>query len=238
MTAVEGLPPSPVPRGPADHEPSLDRLRGLCPYLASADGSWRSIHPVRDHRCTAVSPPVPLTLDKQRRLCLAASHADCATYQAVAEAHSGRHQMPANRPVVRMTPVVLDQARFELRIPEIRADRATGQAVLVGALAVALAALLLARPGGDSGTAANGAAGAGSSPVATVGSPSASTESEAPSPAPTAAPSTSGATYRVRSGDTLVAIAARFDTTVSVLVDLTDIDDPARLKVGQILKLP
>lgn len=271
MTAVEGLPPSPVPRGAADHEPAMDRLRGLCPYLASADGSWRSVNPVRDHRCTAVSPSVPLTVDKQRRLCLAASHAECATYQAAAESHAGRRQISTNRPIARMTLVVLDQARFELRVPEIRADRATGQAVLVGALAVALAALLLARPAGDAGSAANGAAdassGGGSSPAAIDGSPATpnpdapssvptpdATQLPTPSPeasqaasaaptqspvaTPSPAPSTSGATYRVRSGDTLVAIAARFDTTVSVLVDLNDIDDPARLKVGQILKLP
>jgi LysM repeat protein len=51
-------------------------------------------------------------------------------------------------------------------------------------------------------------------------------------------PSTSGATYKVRSGDTLSAIAARFGTTVRALVDLNGITDPSRLRVGQVLKLP
>ena len=48
----------------------------------------------------------------------------------------------------------------------------------------------------------------------------------------------SAATYRVRSGDTLSAIAARFGTTVAVLRKLNDIEDPSLLRVGQLLRLP
>jgi LysM repeat protein len=48
----------------------------------------------------------------------------------------------------------------------------------------------------------------------------------------------SGRTYKVKKGDTLSAIAARFGTTVKVLQELNDIKDPRLLKVGQILKLP
>jgi lysozyme len=61
-----------------------------------------------------------------------------------------------------------------------------------------------------------------------------------PAVSPTASnePSTSGATYKVKSGDTLSAIAARFGTTVRVLVELNGIADPSRLKIGQVIQLP
>lgn len=45
-------------------------------------------------------------------------------------------------------------------------------------------------------------------------------------------------TYQVRSGDTLAAIAARFNTTVEELVKLNDLRDPGRLEVGQMLRVP
>jgi LysM repeat protein len=45
-------------------------------------------------------------------------------------------------------------------------------------------------------------------------------------------------TYRVRSGDTLTAIAQRFNTTVRALVRLNDIEDPNEIRAGQELKVP
>ena len=164
-----------------------------------------------------------------------------------------------------MTPVILDHGRFDLRLPTLRADRPTGQAALVAVLAVAFVAILLSRPSGDpgalAGAGASGTATAGASPAPTTAaaaSPSAAVSeappteppsateppatspeaSVAPSPASSAEPATSGATYRVKSGDTLSAIAARFGTTTRILVRLNGITDPSRLKIGQVLKLP
>jgi N-acetylmuramoyl-L-alanine amidase len=57
-------------------------------------------------------------------------------------------------------------------------------------------------------------------------------------PPASSGPATSGATYKIKSGDTLSAIAARFGTTVKVLVSLNHITDPSRIHVGQVLKLP
>ena len=54
----------------------------LCPYLATESGRWRAAFPTREHRCMAVSPPVALAPDKQRRLCLVPAHETCATYLA------------------------------------------------------------------------------------------------------------------------------------------------------------
>ena len=59
-----------------------------------------------------------------------------------------------------------------------------------------------------------------------------------PKASPTATRTPAAKTYRVRSGDTLSGIAARFGTTVAVLMRLNNIKDPRSLRVGQVLKLP
>jgi len=240
-------------------------LPTLCPYLATSEGTWRSSSPVREHRCVAVTPPVPLALDKQRRLCLVADHATCATYGAAVAARPpfAAAATPRVRVIARTTPVVLDQTRFDLRLPAFRPDRISGQGLLVGILALAFAAIMIARPAGNSGS-ANGDSGnpsavpgptnaaaasatphrspvASGAPVVTarpVGSAPPIASEQPPNPPASAQPSTSGATYKVKSGDTLNAIAARFGTTVKVLVNLNHIADPSKIHVGQVLKLP
>ena len=266
MSVVEPLPASRPAAEPAERQLDRPALPALCPYLGTLDGNWRSANAVREHRCLAVSPPVQLAAEKQRRLCLVADHVTCATYGAAMAAHTpaARHDSQA-RPVARMTPVILDHGRFDLRLPTIGADRGTGQAVLVAVLGIALVAILLARPSGNAGgippngTAA-AAGGASSGPTVVAGAPSISpspdaTPTKAPAtpeptakptkapasatpPAASSEPATSGATYKVKSGDTLSAIAARFGTTTRVLIRLNGITDPSRLKIGQILKLP
>lgn len=63
-----------------------------------------------------------------------------------------------------------------------------------------------------------------------------------PTPTPTAVPTPKPApavrTYRVQSGDTLGAIAARFGVTVSALANLNNISDPSLLPIGQVLRIP
>jgi LysM repeat protein len=44
-------------------------------------------------------------------------------------------------------------------------------------------------------------------------------------------------TYRVRRGDTLESIAARFDTTVEVLIELNPQIDPLALRPGQRIRI-
>ena len=268
MSAVED-PPLPGPRlGAAEAtEPRPSSLPDLCPYLATIDGTWRSATAVRDHRCLAVSPPVQLAAEKQRRLCLVDRHVDCATYGAALASHASGGPGVHSRPIARMTPVILDQGHFDLRMPTLRADRLPGQAALVAVLAIVFVAILLARPSGDggaivgSGASATDTAGASGAPTAVAAAspsvvaatqapqetaqpavtepPATSTPvaSQTPSPA-SSEPATSGDTYRVKSGDTLYAIAARFNTTTRVLIQLNGITDPSKLKIGQVLKLP
>ncbi len=73
------------------------------------------------------------------------------------------------------------------------------------------------------------------------------TPSPTPKPTPTPTPSptqsapvtTSPVTeYRVRAGDTLTSIAARFSVSVSRLQSLNGITNPNQLRVGQLLKIP
>jgi LysM repeat protein len=42
----------------------------------------------------------------------------------------------------------------------------------------------------------------------------------------------------MKRGDTLIKVGARFGTTVKALMALNNIDDPARIPVGAVLKIP
>jgi LysM repeat protein len=66
--------------------------------------------------------------------------------------------------------------------------------------------------------------------------PGAATETAAPAPAPT--PSTAPRTYTIKAGDSLSGIAARFGTTTRKLMNLNDIADANRIRIGQVIKLP
>jgi LysM repeat protein len=57
-------------------------------------------------------------------------------------------------------------------------------------------------------------------------------------PAPSPTPAEPARTYKVKRGDTLSGIAARFGTTVRVLIDLNDIKNPSRIAIGAVLELP
>ncbi|MGZ8515412.1 MAG: LysM peptidoglycan-binding domain-containing protein [Candidatus Limnocylindrales bacterium] len=210
----------------------------------------------------AVTPAVPLALDKQRRLCLVVEHVDCSTYGAAVAARPpyAISTTPRGRVIARTTPVVLDQTRFDLHLPALRSDRVSGQGLLVGLLALAFVAILISRPAGDSGaasgdspathrptTAAVASATPRPSPAASavpvvtarpVGSTQPGSSTQPTTPPASTQPTTSGTTYTVKRGDTLSAIAARFGTTVKVLVNLNNISDPSKIHAGLVLKLP
>ena len=246
----------------------------VCPYLLSADGRWRASTPAREHRCTVVTPPAVLAADKQRRLCLTQEHVGCSTYlaalaatdQAVDTNARGSSHEPKDRhvrPVARTAPLLLDHGRLAISLPAFSTERGAGQSGLVALMAVAFAAIVVARlsGGGPSLTPAQVGVGAAASPSAAASAlptatPAPSDVAVASGPPPTlvpteveptpvpaepsVAPSASSApkTYKVRSGDTLGAIAREFGTTAKVLMKLNGIDNPRLLHVGQVLKLP
>jgi LysM repeat protein len=256
MTAVDDAVPSPPPV-PDDvkFEPGVS---GVCPYLAAADGAWRSVSVAREHRCGAVAPPAALAAEKQRLLCLTSDHMGCATYEAARAsrpiAHDRAPTLP--RPLARSTPVVLDHGRLAITMPSLRADHLSGQAVLVALMCVAFAAIILARLTG-------GGVPAGAGDASPIPQATAQSSSSAPTPAPPTAtplssvpatqsaapggsvapaspgPSTSATrTYKVKAGDTLIGIAAKFSTTVSAIKQLNGITNVSSLRIGQVLQIP
>lgn len=234
-----------------------------CPFLLSEAGGWRLDVPSRDHRCAAFSPAAPLAPEKQARLCLTDSHLTCATYLASIAARESRLGAPppdrATRwGLARTTTVIQDPGGFGSRLLSATLDRRRWPAVPAVLLVAGLFVLAVSGFRGflpATGAVATPSASAG--PVAIVSTPAAEptpplpTETPASpsptplltlpptgSPAPTKTPKPTFRTYKVRSGDTLSAIAGRFHTTVSAIVQLNHIADPSKLRVGQILLIP
>lgn len=255
MTALDhDVPTAP----PVPDEARVDRpLTGACPYLAAADGAWRSATVAREHRCRAVAPPAPLAAEKQRRLCLTVDHMGCATFEAARAARPVAHDRAPTlpRPLARTTPVVLDHGRLAVTMPALRSDRLSGQAILIVLLGIAFVAILLAKltgggaPAGVAGASPTARASGGASstsstsrPIATGAPTVAATSSASVGASATPAtprPSTTGTrTYKVKVGDTLIGIAAKFRTTPKAIMKLNGITNASNLKIGQVLQIP
>lgn len=256
MTAVDVHPrTSPPPSDPED--PDLTRI---CPYLSSVDGGWRSTTAAREHRCGAVAPPALLAAEKQRRLCLTDDHLRCATYEAARAARPiAQDRAPTlPRPLARTTPVVLDHGRITVTVPAFRTERMPGQAILIVLLAAAFGLIILARLTGGGSTTGAGAI-VSASPSTTVRAAAASPSQRPPTspPRPSVAPSlpvsspaaskppatpkptaTAYRTYKVKAGDTLIGIAAKYHTTPNAIKQLNHLTDASKLHIGQILKIP
>lgn len=223
-----------------------------CPFLVAAAGGWRLDMPSRDHRCGAVSPPAPLAPEKQGRLCLTPTHPGCATYIASQSARAERiGAAPVRRAtrwgLARTTSVIEDPGGIRARLLAALLDRRRWPAIPAVALVATLFVLGLSGlrggvPSSPVATASPGRPAVNPAPTAVVAG---TTPTPAPLPSPqtttrpaTPRPSASLRSYRVESGDTLSAIANRFDVSVAALVSLNDIDDPGALQIGQVLLIP
>jgi LysM repeat protein len=214
-----------------------------------------------------VDPPGLLSIEKQRRLCLSVDHGACAAFRAAKAGRAAvlapgldpttvAVADAARRPVARTAAVVLERPRFALPTTRWPLDRALTQVVLVALMVLAFGALAVSRfsSSGDGGAVASPSA----SPSASSSPTPRPTQRPSPSPSPSAPasglPSASAsasavvsppaspapsfrATYRVESGDTLVAIAAQFGTTVKAIQDANGLTSSV-LKVGQQLNIP
>jgi hypothetical protein len=253
-----------VPVGPSPEAARMPLDLRLCPYLQADTGDWRAAMAAREHTCGAVEPPAPIAIDKQRRLCLGPDHVGCATYLAARQALVAdtdaassdgdgaalvdlEEEADATRWRLRRTaPVVLDRGGPSLA--SLRLDRTATQVALVALMILAFSILAFARLTAGEPPSETGGASPTASPVASARpsasprpsprpSPTPSPSAAAPSPSPEA--SVAGTqSYRVQSGDTLSAIAARFGTTVAEIQRLNDIEDPSLIRVGQLLELP
>lgn len=242
--------PGSFPPHPGPALSAREAAAGVCPYLLSAGGAWRSTSPSRDHRCSAVEPFAPQTTDKQRRHCLSSDHDHCALFRAARVARANNLIAGADpavvdgadrtrRPLARTAPILLEPRRLVDQTMRLRLDRAPGQAALVGLMIVAFAVVALARLSG--GAAPASVPSPGPSAVAVV-----PTRAPTPRPSPSVAvsvtPSSSPspsfrATYKVRKGDTLQAIATKYKTTVAKIQAANGLKT-ATLKVGQVLNIP
>lgn len=262
MSAIAGDPPESRPKaargGSAKTRSDLERGLPGCPFLRSRDGGWSSAYPSRDLRCWAVRPVAQPTVGKQRQLCVTASHATCATFEAAVASDAplsrdadGTNLWPDASPV----PVALESVRARSG-GGFGAPRTGGQALLVGLMVVALAVLLvahanpLAGPGpsasppasaGVASAAAGASAAATTAPSATIAltpSPPVASPTATATPAPTPKPTASPRTYTVRAGDTISGIAAKYHSTVKAIVDANNIADPRTIRPGQVLIIP
>ncbi len=157
--------------------------------------------------------------------------------------------LAGRRQFARTTPVVVDRGRASFGLPSFGDRRQLGQIGLVVLMVAALGAILLARLGqpGTPGLAAGGSPSPNGSlaaspqptpsptpPPSTSPGPSASSPAKSPAASPTSKPQT----YKVKSGDTLSSIAARFHTTAKIIEQLNDIKSPFVIHPGEVLKLP
>jgi LysM repeat protein len=236
-----------------------------CPFLVAEAGGWRLDVPSRAHRCGAVSPPAPLSPEKQARLCLTVAHLTCATLQASQAARGARlgplaagGDRTTRWGLARTTTVIEESGGLRSRVVGLLLDRGRWPAIPAVILVVTLIVLAASglRPTSPAAveataTPATATHALASTPLATGLATAAVTEAPSapvtttqptvpPTARPTATPKPSVAyqNYTVKSGDTLSAIAARFGTTSRAIADLNGITVSTTLHIGQVLKIP
>jgi hypothetical protein len=240
------------PRARPDHLPR-DVVAATCPYLMSSGGSWRMAAASRDHRCAALDPPAPQTIDKQRRHCLTPDHVECPIFRAARTARAtalAGGSDPAlieaadrrRRPIARTAPIVLEAPRLVDGAVRIPLERGPGQLALVALMILAFAIVAFARLSAGSGPTGSPGLDASQVAVASHAPTPAPTPTTSAPPGPSALPSSSPVpsfrtTYKVKKGDTLLAIGHHFGTTAAKIKTLNGLTS-STLKIGQVLKIP
>ena len=225
-------------------------MERICPYLAlSDDGRTVADGFDAEHRCHALTPPVPLERARQVQLCLTEAHAGCERFAAARTAWlAASSGLPRVAPDVAFgrTRLILEPEPAWRRggAPTARFSRQTILIALAAAAVVVL--LVLGRAFGILGGAAVAStsptptASASTAPSPTAPAPSNSTQGS-PSPAPTATPAPSAAPtqriYTVVANDTLNKIALQFGTTVAAIEAANGLPNDT-INVGQKLIIP
>jgi hypothetical protein len=257
-TAEEPVAPTTaVSPGPAGQRLDLRDGLSVCPFLRSEDGAWSSGFASRELRCWAVRPPSQPAAHKQRELCVEAAHTSCQTYVAAMATDgivddddaTGASLWPSASPV----PVALESVRSRGTIGGA-SPRTGGQALLVGLMVVALVVLVVARttplggaaasapPAGSPAPGASAAVGGSALPPSLMPTlpvtPSPAPPTASPTPTRTPKPTAAPRTYKVKAGDTIAGIAAKYHTTVKAIVIANNIVDPRTIHPGQVLIIP
>jgi LysM repeat protein len=239
----------------------MEPMGRICPFLALAADHRTVVDGYDpDHRCHAVSEPDPLDRTRQLQLCLTEAHRGCERFVAALELKRAEGAPPSPvAPDARIprTRLVLDPAGVEApaggarRPMGSRARRALLAAVaaLVGVLVLVSGVVegLVGLVAGPTATpmpsvAASPAAGS-STPVSSAdATPVASTVPTAAATllasTPTPAPPAGARSYTVRRGDTLVAIAEQFGTSVQAIQQANGLGDTDVINIGQVLVIP
>jgi LysM repeat protein len=232
---------------------------GGCPFLLAEGGGWRLDLPSSEHRCAAVTPAAALSPEKQARLCLTAAHPSCATYQASVSARSTRLGTPSSDratrwALARTTTVIEDAGGLRTRVAALLLDRRRWPAIPAVLLVGTLFTLAVSGLNGSSNPVSATSApsdDAAATPSISV-QPTTPASSPEPGPTQTSAPTTAPdstplashgptetfRTYKVKSGDTLSALAAQFGTTARAIADLNGITVRTTLHIGQVLTIP
>jgi LysM repeat protein len=258
--------PSAAPSTSASEDSTIGQaaFRG-CPFLIAEAGGWRLDVPSRAHRCGAVSPPAPLSPEKQARLCLTVAHLTCATLQASQAARGARlgplaagGDRTTRWGLARTTTVIEESGGLRSRVVGLLLDRGRWPAIPAVILVVTLIVLAASglRPTSPAAVEATATPGPTSSapastPIATAlatesvtAAPASPATTAQPTPRPsvrptdTPKPSVAYQNYTVKSGDTLSAIAAKYGTTSRAIADLNGITVTTTLHIGQVLKIP
>ena len=227
----------------------MDRI---CPLLALGDGRTVADGHDPEHRCHATAPPTPLGRPQQLQVCLTEAHTSCERFRTGPS--WARRGAPATW--VRTRSVI--EPRTGLAAAAAR-GRSGSRRMAAGAGLIAVLGVSVGSAAAIGG--AGALAGLGGVPATPEATPTRSpsptalpsgtpqvvvtpipTETPTPvatptpviTPAPTAAPTPPPAqTYIVQEGDTLSAIATRFGTSVSALVDANNLANADDIVIGQ-----
>jgi hypothetical protein len=231
-TPVEDEPGTGAPGRTAAGVQADDWLDRICPYLLSADGTYRSSQPDAGHRCTAQDPPATLPLAFQERFCLSERHVRCEMFKYAQSARSAvldQQGIPAEqlrsarfRPSVRSVPLALGpssggpaSSSSGSRRPVILA--AIGIVVLaILVLLVVLAISGTGRPGPGPDASPSSAALASATPEPTATPLPTPDASSVPTALATSSVLAGGGAlieYEVQEDEALIAIAQKFGTS-------------------------
>jgi hypothetical protein len=229
----------------------------VCPFLRAGEGpdTAPADRPDAGHRCRAFGEPLMLGLRQQELVCLRTGHGHCPRF-ARGEERVRRTLAPGLGRRRRPAPAVLLAAGLLVGAILVAVGAVNGGLTLSGGPGVAA---------GPTPSPSAPPAAPAPTPQPTLAptpaidpTPSPTPRpTPSPSPAPTATPAPSVVlpaawqglaacpapddcyVYRVQRNDTLYGIAAKFSTTLNVLLDLNpDIGNPSTIHVGDQIKVP
>ena len=232
----------------------MDRI---CPLLALGDGRTVTDGHDPDHRCHAATPATPLGRPQQLQVCLTEAHTTCERFRTGPS--WARRGAPATW--VRTRSVIeprtgLAAAAARGRSGSRRMAAGAGLIAVLGVSVGSAAAIggagALAGLGGTDPTASpspsatprptpspSGTPQVVVTPIPSATPTPAATPTPPVTPAPTVAPTPPPAQiYVVQQGDTLSAIANRFGTSVSALVNANNLANADDIVIGQRLVIP